>query len=625
MKRLFLLLSLLMVTTTQTIPLQNKPVPKPKPSGLYKLIGAALNKLILKKQNNAATMDALVQKRQRPPVKPKPFTPLERNSRNLAIYLDHEVRTHFEYDSVFSSFIEALSSPDNYAILVSPTLITTLISKYKGHYDLKQASIDGTEEEVLQQKLTAAGKDFKPIQQWYTGEKALIDKYLLENTLRSWKIAKTEHGFYVLLPQRIIKMQHFSTEKLSISQNLYDFLNLSLPSTQTSDTSTFSEEHFLTDLQTFLYSKIIYRSLNVFIKGHGSNEEEYKIAAGLWLSSFKALLHLLSKVNTHSFVYETCFGGGKNTQYTFDTELPYIVIAVGITDTVTCKEFTSNLDLPFYFKNITTDIQKALPYLITIPHDYTQQELALHEFKIRLPHTTWFSLTEMKTRLQPIGEIKARAATLNKEPIVLQGKPCPLSTTALPVLKVPIGEKLPIFIGLVPSTDITLYAIKELILEDTDTPAIFTALDKIFPDDIKSSYPDVFYIKKLTCKNITCKNVVISNENFKLKTSQKIINFNRNINKVDDIIDSKLYQENIKKGEEKLKELDEKAKKFKTHKPHSEFLDFAQLRQDLIEMKPEEFTEDVIQDFKEEFDNNNSLSDAERIILKSTLEAQSYL
>jgi hypothetical protein len=601
-----------------------------------------------------------------PLVAPKPID----KTRNLAIFLhDHTIHSSV-LDAVVHDLLATLLSPSNYTVLVSSTLIQILINKYYLLQDLINTKVNN---QIIVKKYKNNAMEntvFTPYLKQYFEQKPHLLKnskvpsmnslkdeldvlnICMHNVFNLWTIYKTKHNFHVLIPKNQKPLSYFSINKLYHPQTLAHLIKKSSPK----HIDEFSSEEFLTDLRELVKGSngsIIPRPLNVYLTGHGINATFNRIIAGLTIQSFKKFIQFLKTTNTHSLFYSTCYGGGANYVDTFDMELPYLVIAQGLSETSISNIYTDLTHLPSYFKSINTDLHKALNYLAAPTYDDDlDQDIVLNDYKIRLPKTDWFSLAEINKRVQTIGKIKAFTASLNKKPIILTDKPCGLLVTTLPPLKVPKTSELPLIIGIAPSQGIELYVFEEIIIEKDykNIKEVIKALHSMFEQSLEvesRSYENGFYIKTLFIGNKLFQNVIIYKETILIQYSEtnksiKVLQASRNTINTDqfslkylefapsssttlspeDSASQTLFNKSIKKGNKKLKTYYQKVEDFRAinrQKYPDKKSDFALLRQELITIQPKNITKSVIKGLKEEF-SESDLSRSERAALESILK-----
>lgn len=665
MKRFFLVLSLLMATSIQTKEDEVTNIQKFE----KKFAGEDQNN---SKQSIDAAIIAVAKSKSKPPLLPKPShlkskppvpikpSHLSGETRNVTIFLNKDIVDPFDEDAIITDVLESLLIPSNYTIFLSSTLIQGLVGKYHLLQDLINKNIDSKDIEKKYQIDTPENRlGIASLKQHFEEKRYSLEANdlpeinnlvnelevlhnCIDRIFSLWAIYKTKHNFFVLVPKDQQQFSHFSKDTSYKSETLSNFIKKS----HLENISSFSDEQFLTDFRELIKGtgeKSISRPLNVVLTGHGLNESGERMMAGLTMKSFKKFIHFLETTNTHSLLYSTCYGGGQNSVDTFDMELPYIVIAQGVAETSVNGTYMTFKHLPSYFKYINTDLHKAFSSMKNIYANDPQEKLMLNDYKIRLPKTNWFTLAQINTKLQTIGEIKSVAASLNKKPIVLSGQPCGLLTTTLPILELPSGNQLPLFMGIAPSQGDAFYAFHTVTIEkEYDTiEKIIEALHVMFEkSDIGHRfYENAFYIKSLIIGERTFQNVILYKNTIFIQYTageEKIVQADRKEIEADSFIPKFLTKEEasqtifhkaVRKGQKQLKKYwkkIEQSNSVASRKPHSVVSDFAELRQDLIEMKPEELTEDIIQDLKEEF-NEANLSDIEKTVLESTLEAQKAL
>jgi hypothetical protein len=610
-----------------------------------------------------------------PPVAAKPMD----HHRNLLILLDNRTINAFSNDIIFTDFLQNLY-PSNYTILVSDTLIQTLINKYHLLHDIldKKTDYQTIEDKYpttdTKRLIVLLRKHFNERStESDTTDASILEKELqtisnlMRNTLDQWTIYKTKNESYVLMPKEIQessnlildeqygdKLQeptkqssYFSIAELSSPQTLSEFIKQS-PAKQLHG---LSGDMFLTDLRKLIKGDrgtIIPRPLNVVLTGHGSHnkKETENVMAGLTMQHFKKFIQFLETANTYSFFYTTCYGGGKNSVDIFNTELPYIVVAHGISDTTVKNTYMAFEHLELYFKYITTSLDKALGFLTNINQQKNnqQQELILNDYKIRLPKTNWFTLAQMHQKIQTIGKTKALTASLNRKPIILTDKPCGLLFPTLPTLKIPKNIHLPLIMGIAPSTGGMLYAIKDFIIEQShdDIKDIMKTLDYIFEQyHGKKTYTSGFYIEQLTVGNQTFNHILIDQESILIKYVENkrsyIIQVDRSDIRNNEFYPQyiplegriippleqfrKTFYKTIEIGQERLKNYATivKSRTINTQNYPDKKSDFALLRQALVTLQTKDLTESVIKELKEKIKESN-LSRSERAALESILK-----
>lgn len=669
MKRLFLILSLLIVGNIQTKSVaemvkelqkaSSQPKIKPplphKPAGLNALVKKIKppisNKTAILRQKTAVALAKNKSaKKTPPPVKPKTWT----EPRNLAIFLNNNPMPIFSCDPIFNEFFYSLLVPSNYSIVASPQFIKELLNYYRLLQELLDPKLTSARIQEIYQDFPEPDKrslqhlKINPPNGFVQGNEVdyilnMMVMYMKQKSNKddftrsyfdpkpsfdSWMIHKTPKGLYVLTPTHL-PSHGFSIGTINKPQTLSSFIKQFYLNSQR-DYPSVSSEDFLLEMKTLIKEtpqnlREHRQTLNVFISGHGSKNDT---VAGLLLDTFKSFTQFLAYANTASLFYTTCYGTGKNFEYTFDTELPYIVIAHGIGETQTHIQLTTFL--PEYFETINNNPIDALHLFLHEKDKYDNPlKYAQNNYQIRLPHTNWFTLAQLNKNVQIIGKTKALTAVLNKKPIVLSGKPCALFTKAIPPLKIPADTQLPLFLFLDLSEK--EYAFESITLEKEykTTQEIFQALDQMFECNKATEYDitNMVYIKSIVTKDKTLLDIILE-PNFiyaeEENNTGQYWNFTRDneqyLTKVDiGTIYKSAKKDFLSNRDKTLYELAQQAETFRrleekrSHTPDSLF---ARLKHWI---ETESFTNELERTANEAL---KSLSGLEQMVIKSVIEAK---
>jgi hypothetical protein len=354
----------------------------------------------------------------------------------------------------------------------------------------------------------------------------LLTSYIIvEEKLSKFNAYKTKNENYIFFPKHSPSINYFTLSNDWQEIDLREDIPISSSQSKT------HHEHSIGFLDDFIIlvtpkksinlnpfttldSTKLALPLNIILTGHGFPDATktghivYPVIGGIDRQVFINLTQLLKQrvMNTQSFFYTTCFGGGSNAEFVFDqTELPYVIIAQGITDTSIQKKLIVPLNttrLNTYFEFINSNIVTALQ---TIDFNgILDKDKPKNEFQVRLPGTSWFNLTTIQTKLSDITFNRSITGYINKTTITLKHKH--FYTLSTDTLLVPLifdaDNREPIIISHYPfREDGGTYYLKEITLPTFNPDTIRDTLSKIRDifTRIGTKYiAHNFYIEQLT-------------------------------------------------------------------------------------------------------------------------------